>query len=264
MIGPCSAFQTSKPTDLVALNYVRGWGDGSVLKFLLHRHGDVSSDTQIPSKARYRAHHCKHGAGTDRDRCPWSSGATQPRLTNELQISEKYKVWNIEDPRRWPLLSPQHTAVWEETVPLQFDSELCIFPNLTDSLYEASLSSKQSRKPEEGITRELKTSTHVSQMWPEWCPTHWQQNPAAQGKYDVQWDREVYTRNANASIYENQLLSLIDTGVSSQNRGTTDQRIRKTRTLFQFVKQKTKTNQQKTRRELSRADKGHLWKPTTS
>lgn len=35
-------------------------------------------------------------------------------------------------------------------------------------------------------------------------------------------------------------MPLIETGVSSQNRGTTDQRIRKTLTLFQYVKQKTK------------------------
>lgn len=41
-IVACSAFQTSKPTDSVALNYVRGWGDGSVL----------SSDTQLPSKVK--------------------------------------------------------------------------------------------------------------------------------------------------------------------------------------------------------------------
>lgn len=40
-------------------------------------------------------------------------------------------------------------------------------------------------------------------------------------------------------------MPLIETGVSSQNRGTTDQRIRKTLTLFQYVKQKTKNKQSK-------------------
>lgn len=123
--------------------------------------------------------------------------ATQPRLTNELQSSEKScrknKVWNMEDTWRWPLLSPQHTVVQiSQRDSMRRDNATSVLlltmyvPNLTEtgsshSLYEASLPSKQSRKPEEGITRELKASTQVSQMWLEWCLTQWQQNPVAHG-----------------------------------------------------------------------------------
>lgn len=117
-------------------------------------------------------------------------------------------------------------------------------------------------KPEARGRHHKRTKNHYPSLTDEtgndvW--RHWQQNPAAHRKY------EVHTRNVNRSTYENQLMSLIDTGVSSpQNRGNTDQRIRKTLTLFQYVKQKTKQTNKETRRELSQSDKGHLWKPTAN